>query len=80
MTLFDIEEILDFPRGGPSEGHVGLQRDLSFADIAISVNKVVNYVTKTMNINLQTKWFMKSRFLYCRADFPFRLTKNHEIH
>ena len=69
MTLFVIKEILDFPKGGSSEGHVGLQRDLSFADIAISVNKVVNYVIETMNTDLQTKRFMKSRFLYCQATF-----------
>ena len=48
MTLFVIKEILDFPRGGLVEGHVGLQRNLSSPDIAISISQVVNYVTETM--------------------------------
>ena len=51
MTLFVIKETLDFPRGGPTEGHGGLHRDLSSPAIANSINKVVNYVPETMYTN-----------------------------
>ena len=71
MTLFAIKEMLDFPRGGSSEGYVGLQRDLSFPDIAISVSRVVVYVIRTMYVDFQAKWFMKSRFLKSKMDFAF---------